>query len=120
MLPRHKNTRYLIFILALILSNVEVSQFINIPVLVGSNHPKPIPHIVFLQVLLSQVLEIPEKHRVKVKPSVEKTEKKKERNNMHDIDIIGRWKMSFMNQITLQGKYSMLHPHLTFTSNFKR
>jgi hypothetical protein len=29
------------------------------PVLVGRDHPQPIPHVVLLQVLLSEVLEVP-------------------------------------------------------------
>ena len=49
------------FLFPFILSNVEVAQFINIAVFVGGNHPKPIPHVVLLQVLLSQILEVPEK-----------------------------------------------------------
>nr|ACU14318.1 unknown [Glycine max] len=49
----------LIFFLSFILSNVEVPQFINASIFVRSNHSEPVPHIVLLQVLLSQVLEVP-------------------------------------------------------------
>lgn len=51
---------FLVFLLTLILSDVEVSQLIDITVLVGSNYTKPIPHVVLFQVLLSQVFQIPE------------------------------------------------------------
>ncbi|XP_057719899.1 uncharacterized protein LOC130934338 [Arachis stenosperma] len=40
-------------------SNVEVPQFIDIPIFVRSNHPEPIMDIVFLQVLLCQILQVP-------------------------------------------------------------
>jgi len=50
-----------VFLFTLILSNVEISQLIDIPVLVGCNHPKPIPNIVLFQVLLGQIFQIPEK-----------------------------------------------------------
>jgi hypothetical protein len=49
----------LIFLLALVLSNVEVPELIDVAVLVGCNHAKPIPHIVLLQVLLGQVFQVP-------------------------------------------------------------
>lgn len=49
-----------VFFLTLTLSNIEVPQLINISIFVRGNHTKPIPHIVLLQVLLCQVLEIPE------------------------------------------------------------
>jgi len=45
-----------VFLLSLILGNVKVAQFVNIPVFVGRNNSKPVPHIVFLQVLFGQVL----------------------------------------------------------------
>jgi len=48
-----------ILFLTLIVSNVEVPQLIDIPVLVGCDNPEPIPHIVLLQVLLRQVLQVP-------------------------------------------------------------
>lgn len=48
----------LIFILAFILCNVKISQFVNIAILVRSNDSQPIAHIVFLQKLLCQVLQV--------------------------------------------------------------
>jgi hypothetical protein len=53
----------LIFFLALVLSNVEVPQLIDAVVLVGCNHTEPISHLVLLQVLLGQVLQIPGDNR---------------------------------------------------------
>jgi hypothetical protein len=50
----------LIFLLTLILSNVEVPELIDIAVLVGGNHTQPVTHIVLLQVLLGQVLQVPD------------------------------------------------------------
>ncbi|KAL8171799.1 hypothetical protein V2J09_023603 [Rumex salicifolius] len=55
--PTRKH-RSLIFFLSLILGDVEVPQFINISVLVGGNHPEPVPHIMLLQKLLSEVTVI--------------------------------------------------------------
>ena len=48
----------LLIILSLIVSNIEVSEFIRIPLLVGGNHSKPVPYVVLLEELLRQVLEI--------------------------------------------------------------
>jgi len=56
-----QRTRSLVFLFTLILSDVEVSQLIDIAVLVGCNNTKPIPHIVLFQILLGQVLQIPGK-----------------------------------------------------------
>lgn len=53
------NNAQLIFFLSFILGNVEVPQFINTSIFVRRNHSKPVPYIVFLQVLFGQVLEIP-------------------------------------------------------------
>jgi len=50
-----------VFLFTLVLSNVEISQLIDIPVLVGCNHPKPVPHVVLFQVLLGQIFQIPER-----------------------------------------------------------
>lgn len=52
-------SRFLIFLLSLVLSNVEVPKLIDTAVLVRSNHTEPIPDIMFLQVLLCKVLEVP-------------------------------------------------------------
>jgi hypothetical protein len=52
--------RALIFLLALVLGDVEVPELIGVAFLVGRNHAKPIPHVVLLQVLLGQVLEVPD------------------------------------------------------------
>lgn len=52
-------SKYLVLFLSLLLSNVEIPQFVNIPLFVGSNYPKPISHIVLLQVFLCQILEVP-------------------------------------------------------------
>jgi hypothetical protein len=65
------NTRWLCFLLGLmclilifclIISNIEVSQLIDITILVWSNHTQPIPHIVLLQILFCQILQIPASH----------------------------------------------------------
>ena len=50
----------LIFLLALILGNVEIPELIDAAVLVRRDDPEPVTHIVLLQVLLGQVLEVPE------------------------------------------------------------
>ena len=52
----------LIFLLALILGNVEIPELIDAAVLVGCNHTQPIPHIMLLQVLLGQVFQVPDKN----------------------------------------------------------
>ncbi|KAG0595922.1 hypothetical protein M758_UG209700 [Ceratodon purpureus] len=50
--------RDLTFLFCVVISNVKVPQLIHVPILVGRNHSKPIPHIVFLQVLLGQVFQV--------------------------------------------------------------
>jgi len=57
-LPKFNN---LILIFCLIVSNVKVAQLIDITILIGSNHTQPIPHIMLLQILFRQVLQIPAK-----------------------------------------------------------
>lgn len=57
----------LILFLSLILGNVEVPEFVNVPIFVRSDHSQPISHIVFLQVLLGQVLQISTTDRYKIK-----------------------------------------------------
>lgn len=56
----NKQTTGLFFFLSFILSNVEVPEFINVSIFVRSNHSEPVTNIVLLQILLSQVLEVPE------------------------------------------------------------
>lgn len=48
-----------ILFLGILVCDVEVPQFVHIPVLVGCNHPEPVPHIVLLQVLLRQIFQVP-------------------------------------------------------------
>jgi hypothetical protein len=50
----------LILFLTLILSNVEVPELIDTAVLVRRDDPEPVTHVVLLQVLLGQVLQVPE------------------------------------------------------------
>lgn len=59
-MERKSFARNLVFILtlALIVSNVEVSQLLNVTVLAQCNYSKPIPDIVFLQIFLCQILQI--------------------------------------------------------------
>jgi hypothetical protein len=57
-LPKLNN---LILIFCLIVSNVKVAQLIDITILIGSNYTQPIPHIMLLQILFRQVLQIPAK-----------------------------------------------------------
>jgi hypothetical protein len=56
---KKKTSETLILILCLIVSNIKVAQLIDITILVGSNHTQPIPHIMLLQILFRQVLQIP-------------------------------------------------------------
>ena len=64
--------RFSIFFLPFILSNVEVPKFIHISIFVWRNHAEPITHIVFLQVLFCQVLQIPEPRKKNRCSEVEK------------------------------------------------
>lgn len=50
--------QHLFLILALILCNVEVAQLVGVPVFVVCNDAEPVAHVVLLQVLLCQVLEV--------------------------------------------------------------
>ena len=50
----------LILLLTLVLSNIEVPELIDAAVLVWGDNPEPVTHIVLLQVLLGQVLQVPE------------------------------------------------------------
>jgi len=54
-----QNSSYSILLLGILVCDVEVPQLVHIPVLVGCNHSEPVPHIVLLQVLLGQVLQVP-------------------------------------------------------------
>jgi hypothetical protein len=56
---KKKTSKTLILIFCLIISNIKVSQLIDITILVGGNHTQPIPHIMLLQILFRQVLQIP-------------------------------------------------------------
>jgi len=56
---KKKTSKTLILIFCLIVSNIKVAQLIDITILVGSNHTQPIPHIMLLQILFRQVLQIP-------------------------------------------------------------
>lgn len=49
----------LICLRLVILTDLEVSQLVRL--LVRRHHPQPVPEVVFLQVLLGEVLQIPEK-----------------------------------------------------------
>lgn len=49
----------LICLRLVILTDLEVSQFVRL--LVRRHHSQPVPEVVFLQVLLGEVLQIPEK-----------------------------------------------------------
>lgn len=48
----------LIFFLSFVLGDVEVPQFINTSISVSSNHSEPVPHIMFLQIFLCQILQV--------------------------------------------------------------
>ncbi len=56
---KKKTSKTLILIFGLIVSNIKVAQLIDITILVGGNHTQPIPHIMLLQILFRQVLQIP-------------------------------------------------------------
>ena len=73
----------LIFLLALVLSNVEVPELIHVAFLVGCDHTEPVPHVVLLQVLLGQVLQVPNKNRERLDKA-----KLKEHNTIGDTDKI--------------------------------
>ena len=59
MIPRP----FLILVLPIIVSNVEVPELIHIPVLVRGDHPQPIADVVLLQVLLCQIFQVPLKDK---------------------------------------------------------
>ncbi|GIL85124.1 hypothetical protein Vretimale_9978, partial [Volvox reticuliferus] len=49
----------LLVLLSFIIRNVEVSELVDVPVLVRGNNAQPVAHVVLLQVLLGEVLEVP-------------------------------------------------------------
>lgn len=54
-----RQRQLIFFFFSLVFGYVEIPEFIHVPILVGSNHPQPIPDAVLLQVFLRQILEVP-------------------------------------------------------------